>query len=137
MITPGDDSAASPSDDDMAVRSGYDIAEQLADEDSDVLITRISERLSSGVVYGFDVPFWLLGFALVGAIGTLMVLVSGPQPWRATRWAWFWIIPTVIGPPLFLILAGATPPLRSPREQHRKLTGGWAFLVALLLQSVL
>lgn len=137
MITPGDDSAASRSDDDMAVRSGYDIAEHLADEDSAVLIKRIPERLSSGVVYGFDVPVWLLGFALVGAIGTLMVLVSGPQPWRATRWAWFWIIPTVIGPPLFLILAGPTPPLRSPRQHHWKLTGGWAFLSALLLQSVL
>lgn len=137
MVTPGDDSAASPHDDGMAVRSGYDVAEQLAEEDSELLITRIPDRLSSGVVYGFEVPIWLLGFAFAGAVGTLMVLVSGHQPWRATRWGWFWIISTAIGPPLFLILAGPTPLLPSPRKQHRKLTGGWAFLIALFLQSVL
>ncbi|RMB61780.1 hypothetical protein EAX62_03945 [Tessaracoccus antarcticus] len=138
MITPGDESLASPSSGDMAVRWGYDIAQHITDEDSAVLITRIPQRSSYGVVYGFEVPMWLLVFALAGAVGTFTVLVSGPQPWRATRWAWLWIIISAgIGPPLFLILAGPTPPLRSPREQHRRLTGGWAFVVALLCQSLL
>lgn len=137
MTTPGDDSSTSTSDEDMAVRSGHDIAEQIAAKHSAVLIERIPERSSSAEVFGFQVPFWLLGFALAGAAGTLFLLVSGPQPWRATRWAWFWILTTGIGPPLFLILAGPTPPLRSPQERHRKLTGGWAFLLALLLHPLL
>lgn len=135
MIIPGTDNWAS--DDGMETRSGYDIAEQIAAEHPTVRIERIPELLSYAEVFGFQVPFWVLWFALAGAVGTLMVLVSGPQPWRATRWAWFWILSTGIGPPLFLLLAGPTPPLRSPRKQHRKLTGGWAFLTALLIQSLL
>lgn len=136
MVTPDGDNSAS-SGDDAVVRSGYDIAAQIADEHPAVLITRSAERYSYGQIYGFQVPTWLIWFALAGAVGTLMVLVSGPEPWRATRWAWFWLITTVIGPPLFLILAGPTPPLRSPRETHRRLTGGWALLIALLFGSFL
>lgn len=134
MVSPDADSTAS-SGDDAAVRSGYDIAAQIADEHPAVTITRIAERHSYGEVFGFQVPTWLIWFALAGAGGTLMVLVSGPEPWRATRWAWFWLITTGIGPPLFLILAGPTPPLRSPRETHRRLTGGWAFLIVLFFGS--
>ncbi len=137
MVTPGDDSWAWTSEDNMAVRTGYDIANQLAEKDPALLITRVPERMSGAEVYGFEVPSWLLGFTLAGAFGTFVVLVSGPQPWRATRWAWFWLMTTVIGAPLFLVLAGPTPPLRSPREQHRRLTGGRAFIIALVLQLLL
>lgn len=136
MVTPDADNTAS-SGDDAAVRSGYDIAAQIADEHPAVTTTRIAERHSYGEVYSFQVPTWLIWFALAGAVGTLMLLVSGPEPWRATRWAWFWLITTGIGPPLFLILAGPTPPLRSPRETHRRLTGGWAFLIAVFFGSFL
>jgi hypothetical protein len=134
MVTPDSNSSAS-SGDDIKVRSGYDIATQIANEHPAVTITRIAERHSYGQIYGFQVPAWLIWFALAGAVGTLMLLISGPEPRRATRWAWFWLITTVIGPPLFLILAGPTSPLRSPRETHRRLTGGWALLIALLFGS--
>ena len=132
MVTPGEDSEALTGDDAMEVRSGYDIAEQIAAQEPAVLITRVPQLLSYAQVYGFQGPSWLAGFVLVGAIGTLMALVSGPQPWRATRWGWFWILSTGIGVPLFLILAGPTPPLRAPREQHRRLTGGWALLFVVV-----
>lgn len=137
MVTPGQGASEATFDEDVAVRDGHDIAERLGVEHPSLLITQVPERLSSAQVFGFDVPLWLLGFALPGIVGTLMVLVSGPQPWRATRWAWFWILSTGIGPPLFLILAGPTPPLPPPRERHRRLTGGWALLVTVLLQPLL
>lgn len=135
MVTPNSNSSSSSGD--AVVRSGYDIATQIADEHPTVTITRSAERYSYGQIYGFQVPSWLLWFALAGAVGTLMVLVSGPEPRRATRWGWFWLITTVVGPPLFLVLAGPTSQLRSPRGTHRRLTGGWAFLVALLFGSFL
>lgn len=136
MVTPSSDGTTTSSND-VAVRSGYDIAAQIAEEAPAVAITRIDGRLSSGGIYGFQVPTRLIWFALTGAVGTLMVLVSGPEPWRATRWAWFWLITTGVGPPLFLILAGPTPPLCSPRDSRRRLTGGWAFLIAMFFGSFL
>lgn len=136
MVTPNIDSTTTSSNN-VAVRSGYDIGAQIADEYPAVTITRIDGRLSYGGIYGFQVPTWLIWFALTGAIGTLMVLVSGLEPSRATRWAWFWLITTGVGPPLFLILAGPTPPLRSPRDSRRRLTGGWAFLIAMFFGSFL
>ncbi len=137
MITPGSNSSASSFDDTVAIRSGYDIAEQIADQQPRVQISRVPEILSYAEAFGFQLPMWMAWFTLVGAAGTFLVLVAGPEPWHATRWAWFWIMSTGIGPPLFLILSGPTPPLPAPRHRHRRLTGGWAFVIALLIQAVL
>jgi hypothetical protein len=70
-------------------------------------------------------------------LATLLLLVREPQPWRATPWAWFWIWTTPIGTPLYLLLSGPTPLLPAPRNPNRRLTGGWAFLLAFVLGSLL
>jgi hypothetical protein len=42
-----------------------------------------------------------------------------------------------VGVPAFLILSGRTPPLPAPRIGARRLTGGWAFLLAAVISSAL
>lgn len=67
------------------------------------------------------------------------LLIAGPQPWRATRWAWFWLLLPPVGSVAFLLLSGPTPGLPSPRNPRRRLTGGGgvAFLLSLLLMPLL
>lgn len=86
----------------------------------------------------------LLGDQVTGAwawvvvvlfIASLGLLVTGPEPRRATRWAWFWLWSVV--PPLFVIAFLALGGSVSGREhvggRRGRLTGGWAFLIALVL----
>lgn len=71
----------------------------------------------------------LLGFA------ALVLLVLGPQPRLATRWAWFWLCFAL--PPLWISFLLFEPvPVWSRTEQQpvgRRLTGLWAFLVAVVV----
>ena len=89
-------------------------------------------------VLGWVAPDWTGLARLFLVIGTLAHLVLGPQPWRATRWAWFWLFGVLspLGMIAFLVLSGPTPGVRTPRSGARRLTGGWAFLLALVLGSV-
>jgi hypothetical protein len=67
-------------------------------------------------------------------LAALLVLVLGPEPRLATRWAWFWL--AVAAAPVWLVFVLLEPvPLwsRSPRPVRRRLTGGWAFLVSVTL----
>lgn len=92
--------------------------------------------LSGTMLVGWHVP------AGVGAAGlglwvlTLWLLYAGPQPWRATRWAWFWMVlgpVAVVGVPLFLSLGGPLRRESRTREREQRLTGGWAFLLVPLV----
>ena len=89
-----------------------------------------------------SVGFWGWQLPWPNALGPLMilgwacwlgVLVHGPAPWRATRWAWFWLSWVPGGVVAHLLLAGPTPLVPGPRRVVRRLTGGWAFLLSLLL----
>ena len=79
---------------------------------------------------------WLLhGTAL---LGTLLVLVVGPQPRLATRWAWFWLM--YLAPPAALVFLVLEPvPLwrREANAGRKRLTGGWALLLALVSAEAL
>lgn len=84
---------------------------------------------STGVAIGTSATF----------VAVLFVLINGPQPRWATRWAWFWLIlnpALVITAALFLIVSGPVSPTREPVPQSgRRLTGGWAFLIAVVVLS--
>lgn len=67
---------------------------------------------------------------------TMWLLVSGPEPYRATRWAWFWLSAPPMGLLAFVVLSGPTPGLGVRRPVDRRLRGGWAFVLGLLLLSV-
>lgn len=116
---------------------GHDAAVELRRDYPGLTVTRASYITSWAEFYGFRVPQWLIWPMLGGAVLTLMVLVSGGEPWRASRWAWFWLLSTAIGPPLFLFLSGRTWPIPDPRAGHRRLSGGWAFIIAAVCGSFL
>lgn len=136
MVSPGGDYAQAQ-EEGVATRRGLDIAGELLRHNPQVNITRVPRHHAGGEVYGWQVPLQLGVFASAAAVGTLAILIAGPQPWRATRWAWFWLMATPVGTLLFFILAGPTPPLRPPRTPGRRLTGGWGFLLSVLLASLL
>lgn len=95
-------------------------------------LTTESHHGTSTTLLGFEVSGAFVVVNLVITCATLL-LVGAREPWRATRWAWAWLILlTPVGVPAFLVLGGMTGILR-PRVQHRRLTAGWAFLLALLL----
>ena len=82
-------------------------------------------------------PQWVNHVRLVLGLGALVLLVGGRHPWRATRWAWFWLV-VLTGVPTYaivayLLLSGRTPLVPAPRRGARRLTGGWAFLLGVLL----
>ena len=55
------------------------------------------------------------------------------------RWGWFWLVLLTVplGPLAFLLAGGPTSRTVVDQEQEGRLTGGWAFLLALLVGSVL
>ena len=81
-------------------------------------------------VWGLYVPPWLAVCSLLSAVVVLVLLVQGPWPWRATRWAWFWLISNPLTLLAFLLLSGPTPGVRAPRDAGRRLGGGWAFVIS-------
>lgn len=102
--------------------------------DPDVRFTRGGPRNPYSEIAGLQTPGWV-GLAYVALLGATLVLNGGPRPWRATRWAWAWLV--LLLPPFgiaaYLLLGGPTG-LWRPRDPRRVwLTGGWAFLLALLL----
>jgi len=76
-------------------------------------------------------PTWLTLSSLV-ALG---LLIAGRQPRLATKWAWFWLAVAMM--PFWLAFVVLEPvPMWSDQPQpmvRRRLTGGWAFLLSLLL----
>lgn len=110
-----------------------DVAEELARTSSDVEVVTGVEMPSRTEVGGFLVPGWLgvVGFFVFLAV--LFLLVNGPEPWRGTRWAWFWLSGVPVLSLLFLVWSGPTPGVRPPRDPYRRWTGGPAFLVGVVL----
>lgn len=87
-------------------------------------------------VLGFEPPMTLYVAMAVLTLAGLVVLVRGPQPRLATRWAWFWFFGSPIGSALFAFLSGPIPGIRGRREPPWRLTGGWAFLIVAVLSNV-
>jgi hypothetical protein len=104
-----------------------------------VLVSPTWSWPATSTIWGWRVPSWLGGIALAGVLCSLMLLVTGPEPWRATRWAWFWAVlfTAPVGALAFAILSGPTPLVPAPRNGARRLTGGWAFLIVLVLGPII
>lgn len=110
------------------------VADHLTALDPDLRVTRGERLLASMTISGWNASGWHALAHLVLLVATL-ALISGPRPWRATRWAWAWLVllAPLVGVPAYFLLGGATGLFR-PRPPARVwLTGGWAFLLALLL----
>lgn len=111
------------------------LVEWLRALDPDVRLTYVDHR--GGGVWHFlswEVPQWVAVTGLAAWLSTVMLAAGGPEPWRATRAAWLWLV--LLGGwggvTAFLVLGGPLGTGR-PREGSRRLTGGWAFLLALVI----
>jgi hypothetical protein len=135
VVSPGERPPAELSE--PRARTTDDVAAQLRQRDRRVRLASMDREPSSFSVHGWTLPGWVGPALIVHTLLTLFVLVNGPEPWRATRWAWFWLLTPPIGTMVFLVLSGPTPGLPRPRGRGRRLTGGWAFLLALVIGGAL
>lgn len=95
-------------------------------------------RVSSGSILGWQVPVWFALTSFLLWLLTLTLVIGGPTPWRATRWAWFWCVVSpvaLVGVPAYLALSGRLPRGASKRPE-RRVTGGWVFAAMLLLSGI-
>lgn len=107
------------------------VAETLREEYPDLVVTT-SDR------FALDREgFWQASVAFGTWLWTVLLVITTPGPLRATRWAWFWLIGILppLGPIAFLLLGGPTG-LVKKKPGAQPLTGGWAFLIALVVNSV-
>jgi len=67
----------------------------------------------------------------------MVVVIAGPQPRLATKWAWFWLGFLPLGCAAFLVLEPVPLWQRQPAlARQGRLTGGWAWLAAVLTQPI-
>lgn len=116
-----------------------DVGTRLAALDPDLHVVRAGTPRFTAEFLGWRLPGWLGGSALFLSFCTLGLLIGGPEPWRATRWAWFWLLtaPVPVAALAFLLLAGPTPLIPAPRRPANRLTGGWAFLMSVMIAAAL
>lgn len=133
----GDDSGDATSTEDVSAILHSAPSERLLELQPGLRIDRHGDRFAPGVTtLGFQVPMILALVPLVLVLLGLAVLIAGPDPWRATPWAWFWWLWNPIGVAAFLLLSGPFPGLPAPRRPDRRLTGGWSFLLMLVVTSL-
>ena len=111
-----------------------DVAEHLLELQPDLRVEP-GERVSgpSFELLGREQSGWLVLLYAGAFFGTLVLLIAGPEPRRATRWAWFWLLTSVLLPltaVAFLVAGGSARLVADPREGERRLTRGWAFLIS-------
>lgn len=110
------------------------VAERLRELQPGLAVEHRDYSPSGASVWGVPVPGWLFVVFLAALAGSLAMLAATPRPWRATRWGWFWLLWTL--PPvgvLAFLLAGGPTGLAAPGPGARRLGGGWAFLLLLVL----
>lgn len=112
------------------------VAAALHELDPEVVVSRGgSPARSTFTVMDQEVP-GVLGVALFGLLlVTLGLLIGGPQPRRATRWAWFWLLVPPFGCLAFLLLGGAVTG-REHRPGEQRLQGGLAFVLVVVLSAL-
>lgn len=116
---------------------GADVVAELRAIAPDVQVHRLDEQLPSRSAFqGYELPQWAGMLAVCLFISSLTLLAGGPEPWWATRWAWFWVSLLPGGVIAFLLASGPLP--RLPRALVRqdgawRLGGGWALLLAAVL----
>jgi len=112
------------------------VDDKLAELAPDLRSTRRTDWVAYNTIGPWRVPQWTSAASVVLYLGVLVLLVGGPKPWRATRWAWFWLLGSVpfVGALAFLLLGGSTSVL-PPARPERRLTGGWAFLLTMVIHA--
>ncbi|WP_323100222.1 hypothetical protein [Intrasporangium sp. YIM S08009] len=95
-----------------------------------------SARPTGGSMVGIELPSWVVGGALLVWVLSLLLLVMGPEPSRATRWGWFWLLVSTFAPlttVLFLVLGEPAQRRSGEPGRRRRFGGGRAFVLMLLV----
>lgn len=117
----------------------------------DPVVTVIEDTLArTPVDRGLPLSGWTDPWGILMFLGWLLVilaLLTGPQPRRATKWAWFWLLGLPLGLGFLALLAMEAPwsaravrrPEPLPHDKQRdlpggdpRLTGGWAFVITTI-----
>ncbi len=114
-----------------------DIGAHLSALQPGLRVTRDPELPSGSTLWGWHLPTWLGLVTVTLALAVLWLLVNGPEPWRATRWAWFWLLASPVGIIAFLVLSGPTRSVPAPPDTGRRMTGGWALLLSVVVTPML
>jgi len=122
------------SDGEAVVRG--DLDQVLRSDQPDLVITPGERPGTWSDLLGWRVSVVVGLAAMALGLAQVVVLVAGPAPWWATRWAWFWLSWTWVGTLAFLVLAGPTPGVHLDGSGRRRLGGWWALLVAVVVGSV-
>ena len=104
--------------------------------DSTVPVDRVQHRSGSsfsGTVLGVGVPGWVGLLTLFQWLAAVFMLRHGPEPRWVSRWGWFWLSFLPFGVTAFLLSSGPLPGRRYVEPGPRRLRGGRAFVVMLLL----
>ncbi|WP_296604442.1 hypothetical protein [Nocardioides sp.] len=120
----------------------YDVGEDLRSVNGAVQVERRPhwrDRSSDVGLLGCRLPAWC-GWVLMSVwLGALMLVIGGPPPWRATRWAWFWLV--VLAAPVGVVafaLVGGPSGLLPPAPGRRPgLRGGVGLLLAIIVGSAI
>jgi hypothetical protein len=119
--------------------TSQDVSTLLAGLDPDLRVETAS-RSDAGATFeafpGWQLRGWVVGVAMGALVATLFLLALGPPTRRATPWAWFWLLLTPFCPLVAVALLAFGYPTRflpRGREGRHGLTGGWAFLLSLVL----
>ena len=110
------------------------VEEDLRSRGAGVRVERTHGASTGAEVLGWSLPSWTGWVALLLWISVFLLIVSGPPPWRANRWAWFWflVLASPVGLVAYLVLGGPTG-LFPPRLGAPRTRGGWGFLLALVV----
>lgn len=138
--SPGYEQEAADSNPASAAVTSVDVATLLRERDPNVRVQVAGmQRPSTATVMRWEVPSWVLLVVLGGWVMTLWLIVNGPEPWRATRWAWAWatMLTGPVGALAFAVLSGPTARIPTPKTKARRLTGGWSFILMVLLSSAI
>jgi hypothetical protein len=127
---------------DFQIHEGYgdsviegDVRSHLTMLDPDVRFESVSWRGHESTIMEWGVPYPLWVAVTVMFLLTLLAIPLSPRPpWRATRWAWFWLVlgAAPVAVPAYLLLAGPAAGVPHPRPGASRLTGGWAFLLSVV-----
>lgn len=109
------------------------VEEDLASIDRRVQVTRQQGEGGWAEVRGWRLPGWAGLLTAFVWLATFLLVVAGPPPWRANRWAWFWglALAAPVGIPAYLLLGGPTG-LARPVVGGSRVRGGWGFVLALV-----
>lgn len=72
---------------------------------------------------------------IFGSLAALCLIIVGPQPQLATKWAWFWLsLPLSLGWAVFALIEPVMLTTGRPvMARATRLTGGPAFLIAIVV----